>query len=148
MQEKFDINNSARGRWAQTRWLVLAPLALSLAGCDTDQRPKVEIQGKLHILMSMGMRNPDGPRTFGSQTIIVKYKSGHEAIIYTTPDTEFVNLKTSDAHTTYEMGREYLVRGYESEPVMQKAADGSEYYEAPQGVDRWIEATHIELLDE
>lgn len=136
----------------------LAMLALSgllLSGCDKapdlpwmDSRPTVEIRGELYMLIGMGTRNPDGPRTFGDQMVLVKYKPGHEAVIYTSGDTEFVNLETSKFRTTYEMGKEYLVRGYESEPVMQKAADGTEYYQAPRGVDRWIEATYVELLDE
>lgn len=135
--------------------LAIALSASILTGCnkveewtDTDPRPKVEIKGELSVLMSPGRFDPMRGMTGGKRYVIVEYKPDHDAIIYTTPDTKFVGLENSDQGTNYQLGRQYLVRGYETEPIGEKRADGRVFVTAPSGVDRWIEAKQIELLDE
>lgn len=138
-----------------TIFIVIAA-GLLLSGCDkaskgASQESETVIEGTLSVTMSSpvdAISSDPNASVSVYYNAMIEYEPGHKAVIYTSAETEYVNVKTEGVPLAYFPRGKYRVEGTEViSKNAKKMSDGKFLVESPAGVDKWIEVSRMELLE-
>ncbi|SIN59875.1 hypothetical protein SAMN02745824_0413 [Parasphingorhabdus marina DSM 22363] len=145
---------TVRGRSAI---LPAAAASLVLIACDpvtdmTRSQSRMVVQGPLTVLASGSAldaieANPDVMPTV-TYTAMIEYAPGRKAVIYRSARTEYVNVGDDRVPLAYFPRGTYRIEGREVPPAdAGKSGTGPVLVSRPAGVDKWIEASRMELVE-